>query len=164
MKYSSVCLPGSVARASPPFIFRNYPPSPVLPPRASLPCRIHRVLHLFQLPPPSTLFVVVVVVVVVVIVIVVELLVSGPLPSLSFSSPLHVLLLNSPSNLHVRSFVRSMPAWWWNRHFQSSLLFSHLPLPDERREKVERRAPKLISRTSRIFRTCLFPFYLGCIQ
>lgn len=154
-----------MARASPPFIFRNYPPSPVLPPRASLPCRIHRVLHLFQLPPPSTLFVVVVVVVVVVIVIVVELLVSGPLPSLSFSSPLHVLLLNSPSNLHVRSFVRSMPAWWWNRHFQSSLLFSHLPLPEnERREKVERRAPKLISRTSRIFRTCLFPFYLGCIQ
>lgn len=133
-----------MARASPPFIFRNYPPSPVLPPRASLPCRIHRVLHLFQLPPPSTLFVVVVVVVVV-IVIVVELLVSGPpLPQLSFSSPsrpLHVLLqltLKSP-----RSFVRSMPPWWWNRHFQSSLLFSHLPLPNERREKVERRAPSL---------------------
>lgn len=97
-----------MARASPPFIFRNYPPSPVLPPRASLPCRIHRVLHLFQLPPPSTLFVVVVVVVVVVIVIVVELLVSGPLPSLSLS--LHPftppqLTLKSP-----RSFVRSFYA------------------------------------------------------
>lgn len=43
MKYSSVCLPASVARANPPFIFRNYPPSPVLPPRASLPNRLcHR--------------------------------------------------------------------------------------------------------------------------
>lgn len=105
MKYSSVCLPGSVARASPPFIFRNYPPSPVLPPRASLPCRIHRVLHLFQLPPPSTLFVVVVVVVVVVIVIVVELLVSGPLPSFSFSSPLHSSSTHPQISTFVRSFV-----------------------------------------------------------
>lgn len=37
MKYSSVWLPASVARPSPPFIFRNYPPRPVLPPQASLP-------------------------------------------------------------------------------------------------------------------------------
>lgn len=39
-----------MARASPPFIFRNYPPRPVLPPQASLPnCLHHLRLHHRQL-------------------------------------------------------------------------------------------------------------------
>ena len=133
MKYSSVCLPGSVARASPPFIFRNYPPSPVLPPRASLPCR----LHLFQSPATtfnlawSPLFVIVVDVVVIVVV---ELLSS--LDSLTIPSPCIRL---STSHPRIYSGVGSFSGTTVATGISNPrlLLFSHLP--SERREKVERR-------------------------